>query len=86
VISRGKANITLEQLSSDQVLLRVIHPGEALVRVRWTPYWFAHGGCVQPDRGWTRVTAYEEGFMRLSTRFAPERIVQRGRRCDDHRG
>jgi hypothetical protein len=86
VISRGKANITLEQLGSDQVLLRVIHPGQALVRVRWTPYWFAHGGCVEPDRGWTRVAAYKEGFLRLSTRFAPERILQHGRRCDDNRG
>jgi hypothetical protein len=27
--------------------------------------------------------ASEPGFMRLSTRFAPERIVQHGRRCDD---
>ena len=31
---------------------------------------------------WTRVTADEEGFLRLVTRFAPERVVQRGRRCN----
>ena len=86
VIPRGEANITLEQLGSDRLLLRVVRPGEALVRVRWTPYWFAHGGCVEPDGAWTRVSAYKEGFLRLTTRFAPERIVERGRRCDDNRG
>jgi hypothetical protein len=29
------------------------------------------------------VIADEEGFVRLSTRFAPERLFSRGRRCDD---
>jgi hypothetical protein len=83
VISRGKANITLEQLGSDRVLLRVIHPGQALVRVRWTQYWLAHGGCVEPNHGWTLVTATKPGFLRLTTRFSPERMFTRGRRCDD---
>jgi hypothetical protein len=83
VIGRGNANMTLEQLGSDRVLLRVIRPGEALVRVRYTPYWFAHGGCVEDAGGWTRVTAFKQGFLELTTRFAPERIVERGRRCDD---
>jgi hypothetical protein len=64
------------------VLLRVIRPGEALVRVRFTPYWFAHGGCVEPAGGWTRVTAFKQGFLELTTRFSPERIFERGRRCD----
>jgi hypothetical protein len=83
VISQGHASILLEQLGSDQVLLDVKQAGEALVRVRWTPYWFAAGGCVERAGEWTRVIARERGFMRLSTRFAPERIVQHGRRCDD---
>jgi hypothetical protein len=82
VIPRGNANMTLEQLGSDRVLLRVIRPGEALVRVRFTPYWFAHGGCVEPAGDWTRVTAFKQGFLELTTRFSPERIVERGRRCD----
>ena len=63
--------------------LRVIRPGQALVRVRWTQYWLAHGGCVEPDHGWTRVTATKPGFLRLTTRFSPERMFSRGRRCDD---
>jgi hypothetical protein len=83
VIPRGRANIVLEQLGTDQLLLDVKRAGAALVRVRWTPYWFAAGGCVEPVGDWTRVIAHRRGFIRLSTRFAPERIVQRGRRCDD---
>ena len=83
VISQGQANILLERLGSDQVLLDVKQPGEAIVKVRWTPYWFAAGGCVERAGEWTRVIAGERGFMRLSTRFAPERIVEDGRRCDD---
>jgi hypothetical protein len=83
VIPRGRANIVLEQLGTDQLLLDIRKPGAALVRVRWTPYWFAAGGCVERAGAWTRVLARRPGFMRLSTRFAPERIVQHGRRCDD---
>jgi hypothetical protein len=83
VIPSGRARFVLEQLRSDELLLDVKRPGSALVRVRWTPYWLAAGGCVERAGGWTRVTAERRGFMRLSTRFAPERIVQHGRRCDD---
>lgn len=85
VIPHGNASMTLEQLGIDRVLLRVIRPGSALVRVRWTPYWFARGGCVEPSGGWTRVTAVKEGFLELTTRFGLERIFDRGRRCDSGR-
>ncbi|HKF79748.1 MAG TPA: hypothetical protein VKB17_02870 [Thermoleophilaceae bacterium] len=83
VISQGRANVVLEQLGSDELLLDVRRPGSAIVRVRWTPYWFAHGACVEPHGGWTRVIAHKRGFVRLSTRVAPERLIERGRRCDD---
>lgn len=82
VISEGDANIVLEQLGSDRALLHVKRPGAAVVRMRWTPYWLAKGACVEPAGEWTRVIAEEEGFVELVTRFAPERILQRGRRCD----
>lgn len=82
VIPEGDASMTLEQLGSDRVLLRVKRPGSALVRIRWTPYWLAKGGCVESDDGWTRVTTERAGFLELVTRFSPERIVQRGRRCN----
>jgi hypothetical protein len=83
VIPQGRANIVLEQMSSDELLLDVKRPGEAIVRVRWTPYWYASNACVEPDGDWTRVIAGERGFVRLSTRFSPERLFSRGRRCDD---
>jgi hypothetical protein len=83
VIPQGDANIVLEQMWSDELLLDVKEPGEAIVRVRWTPYWYASNGCVEPDGQWTRVIADEEGFVRLSTRFSPERLFSRGRRCAD---
>ena len=84
VIPQGDANIVLEQMQSDELLLDVKRPGEAVVKVRWTPYWYAsNGACVEPNGDWTRVIADEEGFVRLSTRFAPERLFSRGRRCSD---
>ena len=82
VISQAEANIVPEQLGSDELLLRVIKPGDAVLRVRWTPYWLAKGGCVEREGDWTRVTAPKEGFLRLVTRFSPERVLQRGRRCN----
>ena len=83
VIGQKDARIVLEQFGSDELLLDVKHPGEAIVKVRWTPYWFASNACVEPHGEWTRVIADEVGFMRLSTRFAPERVFQHGPRCDD---
>jgi hypothetical protein len=86
VISQKDARILLEQFQSDELLLDVKRPGEAIVKVRWTPYWFASHACVEPYGDWTKVIAKQEGFVRLSTRFAPERLVSRGRRCDDSTG
>jgi len=83
VISQGGARISLEQFESDELLLNVKRPGEAIVKVRWTPYWFATHACVEPYGDWTKVITKEPGFVRMSTRFAPERLFSRGRRCDD---
>ena len=83
VIPQGDASITLEQFGSDELLLRVIHPGDAIVKVRWTPYWLAQGGCVEPEGNWTKVYAPKTGFLRMTTRFSPERVFERGRRCNN---
>jgi hypothetical protein len=83
VISQKDARIVLEQFQSDELLLDVKRPGEAIVKVRWTPYWFASHACVEPYGDWTKVIAGEVGFVHMSTRFAPERLISRGRRCDD---
>jgi hypothetical protein len=83
VISQKDSNIVLEQLGSDELLLDVKRPGEAIVRVRWTPYWYATNACVEPYGKWTRLIAPRRGFVHMSTRFSPERLFSRGRRCDD---
>lgn len=81
VIPRGDASMSMQRFGSDDFVLRVRRPGTALVRVRFTPYWRAHGGCVQRQAGWTRVTAPRAGTLRVSTTFAAGRIFHRGRRC-----
>ena len=86
VISQKNARILLEQFQSDELLLDVKRPGEAIVKVRWTPYWFATNACVEPHGDWTKVIADKVGFVHMSTRFAPERLISRGRRCDDGSG
>ena len=86
VISQKNARILLEQFQSDELLLDVKRPGEAIVKVRWTPYWFASNACVEPYGDWTKVIADKVGFVHMSTRFAPERLISRGRRCDDSAG
>ena len=83
VIPQKDANILLEQLDSDELLLDVRRPGAAIVKVRWTPYWFASNACVEPHGDWTQIITRETGLVRLSTRFSPERLFSRGRRCDD---
>ena len=57
VISQKRARIVLEQFQSDELLLDVKRPGEAIVKVRWTPYWFATHACVEPYGDWTKVIA-----------------------------
>jgi hypothetical protein len=83
LVPQGEARMSLEQFQSDELLIDVKHPGAAIVKVRWTPYWFASHACVEPAGDWTKVIAKHVGFVHMSTRFAPERLVERGRRCDD---
>jgi hypothetical protein len=83
LVSQGAARMSLEQFQSDELLIDVKRPGEAIVKVRWTPYWFASHACVEPHGDWTKVIAKDVGFVHMSTRFSPERLVSRGRRCDD---
>jgi hypothetical protein len=83
LISQGNARMSLDQFQSDELLIDVKKPGEAIVKVRWTPYWYATHACVEPYGDWTKVIAKDVGFVHMSTRFAPERLFSRGRRCDD---
>jgi hypothetical protein len=80
-VPEGAADVTVPELGPDHVPLTVRRPGEALVRVRWSPYWLLRGGCVERAGEWTRVTARRTGHLRLVMSFSPERLFDRGRRC-----
>lgn len=84
VVPERGAEIDLRELGPDEAKLAVRRPGAALVRVRWTPYWEPRGagGCVERAGEWTRIVARRPGLLRLRARFAPERLLRRGRRCD----
>jgi hypothetical protein len=75
------SDIRLAGFETSGFTLDVRRPGDARVRVRWTPYWRASGGCIEPDADWTRVHAPRKGMLRVGVDFSPERLVSRGRRC-----
>jgi hypothetical protein len=81
VVPSGRARISATRLGADYVNLLVRRPGDATVRVTWSPYWRAAGACVQRDGDWTRVAARRAGPLRLTMEFAPDRVVAHGRRC-----
>jgi hypothetical protein len=63
------------RLGRDWLELAFARPGNALVRVRWTPFWRVDGGCAEPAREWTRVSATRAGRVRMT-------VDMRGDRCD----
>jgi hypothetical protein len=73
--------MALRSLGVQQLVIDVQRPGDAEVKVHWSPYWRAYGGCVERDGQWTRVTARRPGRLRMAIDFSPERIVSHGRRC-----
>jgi hypothetical protein len=82
VVPRGDAQISLGRAGLDYVKLLVTRPGEATVRVTWSPYWRApEGACVERAGDWTRVIARRPGPVRLTMDFDPARVVSHGRRC-----
>ncbi len=61
--------ITVLQLSSSSVTLRVHEPGTYRLRVRYTPYWHTQGAaaCAAPMKPWgTELRAEERGLVKLS--------------------
>jgi hypothetical protein len=81
VIPEEGQDIRLTKLGSDEVDLDARTAGSALVRVRWSPYWRVHGGCVERAGDWTRVTAKRPGKLHMTTSFSLWRVFLRGRRC-----
>jgi hypothetical protein len=81
VVPSGNARIEIEELGNDHVTLMARTPGEATVRVGWSPYWKPSAGCVERAGEWTRVIAERPGRIRLNMHFAPGRVISTGRRC-----
>lgn len=81
LVPRAPAAMKLVSLGNSQFVIDVRRPGEAAVKVHWSPYWRAYGGCVQRDGQWTQVTAQRQGLLRVGIDFSPERILSHGRRC-----
>ena len=82
VVPQGRARISAGALATTRVRLRVERPGSAIVRVHWTPYWIAHGACVERAGTWTRVIASKPGNLLLRIEFSLERMFEHGRRCN----
>jgi len=81
-IARGAATVTA--MGGDWIALDARRAGTVTVHVRFTPYWALVGGagCVAPAPGGdTRVTVRRAGPVRLTTRFALDRVGARSPRC-----
>jgi len=74
---------TLESLGPNSITVRAAHPGNVLVRVRFTPYWRlgSGAGCVAPDGDLTRLALRRPGRVRLVIGFSLGRIGARSPRC-----
>jgi hypothetical protein len=80
-IVTGAASLTA--LGPSWLSLRVQHPGEAIVRVHFTPYWKLSGGpgCVARDGDFVKLSLRRPGPVRLVIGFSPGRIGARSPRC-----
>jgi hypothetical protein len=81
LIPNGDARMDLLRLGNSDLEIDVHTPGEAAVKVHWSPYWRAYGACVERDGQWTRLITERPGRVRMAIDFSPERIVAHGRRC-----
>jgi hypothetical protein len=74
---------TLMAMKTNSLDLHVSRKGQAMIRVRWSPYWKLTGvpGCVTADHGFTEITARATGAARLVTGFAPDRVGAKSSRC-----
>lgn len=57
--------------SSADLVLRVERPGAVTVRIAWSPWLRADGGCLTQDGEFTRLTVKAPGEYRLSSRYGP---------------
>jgi hypothetical protein len=81
VVPQGSAQMTLGSLGTQSFTVDVKRPGTAAVKVQWSQYWKADGGCVERDGEWTRIIARRPGTLHVGMSFSPARIFSHGRRC-----
>ncbi|MFE5395409.1 hypothetical protein ACFQ9U_12655 [Streptomyces sp. NPDC056568] len=62
---------TVVTTSSTDLVLHVDRPGQVTVRVAWSPWLRADGGCLARDGEFTRLTVEAPGAYRLSSRYGP---------------
>ncbi|MEU5751714.1 MULTISPECIES: hypothetical protein [unclassified Streptomyces] len=62
---------TVVTTSSTDLVLHVDRPGPVTVRVAWSPWLRADGGCLARDGEFTRLTVEAPGAYRLSSRYGP---------------
>jgi hypothetical protein len=74
---------TLTALGSDWLEVQGLRPGNALVRVRYSPYWaVVHGsGCVAPAGDFTELSVRRPGPLKVAMRFSLDRIGAHSARC-----
>jgi hypothetical protein len=56
---------------SADLVLRVARPGPVTVRVAWSPWLRADGGCLSRDGASTRLTVSAPGTYRISSEYGP---------------
>jgi hypothetical protein len=81
VIGDRGADVRARDLGLGRVVLDVIRPGRALVRVRWSPYWRLDGGCTEPAGSWTRVLVPRPGRFELRPEFSVRAALGLRRAC-----
>jgi hypothetical protein len=74
-----KGPMRLKAVSSDGFVVHASGPGQAVIRVRYTPFWSSTGpGCVaQGPRGWTLVRAHEAGTIRAHATWTIGALLRR---------
>ncbi|MFC7884212.1 hypothetical protein ACFUVV_20375 [Streptomyces sp. NPDC057376] len=62
---------TVVTATGAELVLRMDRPGAVTVRVAWSPWLRADGGCLARDGEFTRLTVEAPGEYRISSRYGP---------------
>ncbi|WP_443061528.1 hypothetical protein [Streptomyces sp. NBC_00414] len=65
------APASVVRADSAAVVVRVPRPGPVTVRVAFSPWLYAEGGCLEKDGEFTRLTVTEPGEYRISSGYGP---------------